>query len=127
MDPEMRTTKPHRNPAERLGPARSAMLRAMKDRVGVVVCGTRRAAQWRTAFRDAGIEADVVETDTDEAQAGACKVLVPRGRLVEANAIVTAVTRGDRALPGGGLDWRALIAVVLVIALVGSVVIGLVR
>jgi hypothetical protein len=103
------------------------MLRAMKDRVGVVVCGTRRAAQWRTAFRDAGIEADVVETDTDEAEAGASKVLVPRGRLVEANAIVTAVTRGDRSLPGGALDVRALIAVVLVLALIGSVVISVVR
>jgi len=69
----------------------------------------------------------VVETDTDEAEAGACKVLVPRGRLIEANAIVTAVTRGERRLPGGGVDVRAVIAVVLVVALIGSVVISVVR
>ena len=80
----------------------------MKDAIGIVVCGTRRAAQWRRAFREAGIEAEVVETDTDEAEAGACKVLVPRAKRIEANAIVTAVTRGERGLPGGSIDARAV-------------------
>ena len=98
-----------------------------RGHVGVVVCGTRRAAQWRAAFREAGIEAVVVETDADEAEAGACKVGVPKARLFEANAIVTAVTRGERALPGGGLGWQGVVAILVVLAVLGGVALGVAR
>ena len=95
-----------------------------RGHVGVVVCGTRRAAQWQAAFRAAGIEAVVVETDTDEAEAGACKVGVPKARLLEANAIVTAVTRGERALPGSGLGWQGVVAIAVALALIGAAVLA---
>lgn len=98
-----------------------------RDHVGVVVCGTRLAARWQDALRAAGIEAVVVETDADEASAGACKVLVPRTRLVEANAIVTAVTRGERTLPGGGPGWRAIVAIVVAFAIVATAALALAR
>ncbi len=98
-----------------------------KGHVGVVVCGTRRAAQWQATFRDAGIEAVVVETDADEAEAGACKVAVPKARLLEANGIVTAVTRGERALPGSGLGWQGVVAIVVALALLGGVALGVAR
>lgn len=81
---------------------------------GVVVCGTRRAEQWRDAFREAGIDAVVVETDGAEAEAGACKVVVPTSQIVRANAIVTEVTAGKREFPGPKLSWR-LVGVVLAI------------
>ncbi len=80
-----------------------------------MICGTRRAEQWRLAFRDAGIEAVVVEADADED--GACKVAGPAAQVVQANAIVTAVTSGQRELPGPRLSWRTIL-VLLVIAAV---------
>lgn len=98
-----------------------------RGHVGVVVCGTRRAARWRAAFQEAGIEAVVVETDADEAEAGACKVGVPKARLREANAIVTAVTRGERALPGSGLGWQGVVAILVALALLGGVALGVAR
>ena len=95
-----------------------------KGHVGIVVCGTRRAEQWRKAFEEAGISAVVVETDTDEAEAGACKVGVAKGKVVEANAIVTAVTRGERRLPGDGkLAWRAVLALVIIAGMIGALVV----
>lgn len=92
----------------------------------MVVCDSRLAAQWQAAFREAGIDAAVIETDTDEADGGACKVTVPRARRVEASAIVTAVTRGERRLPAGAvrLDRRGLIALVVVAIFVVGLVFG---
>jgi hypothetical protein len=90
-----------------------------------VVCDTRRAQAWRTAFERAGIAATVAETIGDEADGGACKVSVPRRDLPAANAIVTAVTRGERRLPGAGLSWRFAIAIVVIVALTTALANGL--
>ncbi|MCB9562907.1 MAG: hypothetical protein H6709_11580 [Kofleriaceae bacterium] len=96
-----------------------------RDHVGVVVCGTRRAEAWRAAFADAGIPAVVDETDGDESEQGACKVSVPRARMVEANALITAVTRGERRLPGGGGGGvTATIAVLAIAAFVAALLRG---
>jgi hypothetical protein len=86
---------------------------------GVVVCGTRRAEQWRTAFKASGIEAVVVETDDDEL-GGACQVGVPARQLLQANAIVTEVTAGNRRLPGRH-GWQAVVALLIILALLASV------
>jgi hypothetical protein len=95
-----------------------------KGHVGIVVCGTRRAEQWRVAFEQAGIPAVVVETDTDEAEGGACKVGVAKGRVVDANAIVTAVTRGERRLPGDArLGLRPIIALLVIAGLIGALLV----
>lgn len=94
--------------------------------VGIVVCGTRRAERWREAFRAAGIDAVVVETDADEAEAGACQVGVPRARLLEANAIVTAVTRGERRLRTG-MGWQGIVAIVIAAAFLGGIALALAR
>lgn len=98
-----------------------------RGHVGVVVCGTRLAARWRDAFRAAGIPAEVEETDADEAAGGACKVTVPRARLVEANAIVTAVTRGERHLPGARAGWAGVVAIAVIVALAGGLALGVAR
>ena len=87
---------------------------------GLIVCDSRRAARWRKAFQAAGIAAIVIETDTDEA--GAAKVCVPERRLLEANALVTEITAGRRALPGVTLPWQAMIAAVIVLSLLAALV-----
>jgi hypothetical protein len=89
---------------------------------GIIVCDTRRAAQWRKAFHAAGIDAVVVETEVDEAHGGAYKVGVPERKLIEANAIVTAVNQGKQSLPGVAIAWQAIVAVVLVIAMLAAFV-----
>jgi hypothetical protein len=94
------------------------------DYVGLIVCDTRRAQAWRAAFGKAGIVAVVAETIGDEADAGACKVSVPRRDLPAANALVTAVTRGERRLPGTGFTWRAAIAIGVVAALAAAIATG---
>jgi hypothetical protein len=94
-----------------------------KHHRGIIVCNARRAEQWRKAFVAAGIQAVVVETDADEAEGGACKVLVPERKVIEANAIVTAVTQGTRSLPGIVVPWRAVIATVIVLAMLAAMVI----
>lgn len=94
-----------------------------KHHRGIIVCNARRAEQWRKAFVAAGIQAVVVETDADEAEGGACKVLVPERKVIEANAIVTAVTQGTRSLPGIVVPWRAAIATVIVLAMLAAMVI----
>jgi hypothetical protein len=91
-----------------------------KHHRGIIVCNARRAEQWRKAFHAAGIQAVVVETDADEAEGGACKVMVPERNLIEANAIVTEVHQGTRSLPGVVVPWQAAIAVVLVLAMLGA-------
>jgi hypothetical protein len=95
--------------------------------VGLVVCDTRRARSWRAAFLKAGITATVAETTGDEAESGACKVSVPRRDLPAANAIVTAVTRGELRLPGSGLSWRFGIAIVVIVALITALASGFTR
>jgi hypothetical protein len=94
-----------------------------KNHRGIVVCNAKRAEQWRKAFHAAGIEAVVVETIGEEAEGGACKVMVPERKLIDANAIVTAVNQGKRSLPGIVVPWQALIASVLVLAMLGALMI----
>jgi hypothetical protein len=94
-----------------------------KNHRGMIVCNARRAAQWRKAFLAEGIEAVVVETNADEAEGGACKVMVPERKLLEANAIVTAVNQGTRSLPGIVIPWQAVIASLVVLAMVAALVI----
>lgn len=94
-----------------------------KHHRGIIVCNARRAEQWRKAFVAAGIQAVVVETDADEAEGGACKVLVPERKLIEANAIVTAVNQGTRSLPGIVVPWQAVIASGIVLAMLAALVI----
>ena len=89
---------------------------------GLIVCDTRRAAQWRKAFRAAGIEAVIVETEVDEADGGAARVGVPERTLIDANAIVTAVNQGKQSLPGLTIPWQAIVAGVLVIAVLAAFV-----
>jgi hypothetical protein len=91
--------------------------------VSVVVCGTRLAEQWRATFADEGIEARVAETDAQDADKGACLVAVRRDDLVRANAVITAVTRGQRTLGRRGAAWIAP-AVVLGVA---AAIVALVR
>ena len=86
-----------------------------KHHRGIIVCNARRAEQWRRAFIQAGIQAVVVETDADEAEGGASKVMVPERKLIEANAIVTEVNQGKRSLPGVVVPWQAVIASVIVL------------
>lgn len=96
----------------------------MRDLVGLIVCDTRRARSWRTAFAKAGIAATVAETVGDEAEGGACKVSVPRRDLPAANAIVTAVTRGELRLPGSGFTWTSVVAIAVIAALAAAVATG---
>ncbi len=96
----------------------------VRDDVGVVICDTRRARAWRAAFAKAGIAVTVAETIGDDAEHGACKVSVPRRDLPAANAMVTAVTRGELRLPGSGVGWRSAIAIALVAALVAALARG---
>jgi hypothetical protein len=81
------------------------------------VCGTRRARAWRRAFRAAGIEAVVVETDTDDAPGGAYQVGVPERQLLRANEIITQVQSGERRLPGAPIGWQAIVALLAILAL----------
>lgn len=90
--------------------------------VSIVVCDTRRAEQWRAAFERDGIPAAVDETEADQAHHGACVVGVPRDRLLEANAIVTAVTRGRRSLIRGG--WAGAVIVLAIAAVIVALVRG---
>lgn len=94
-----------------------------KHHRGIIVCNARRAAQWRKAFAQAGIAAIVVETDADEAEGGACKVLVPERKLIEANAIVTEIHQGKRSLPGIVVPWRAVIAGAIVVVMLAALVV----
>ena len=94
-----------------------------KNYRGMIVCNARRAAQWRKAFHAVGIDAVVVETNADEAEGGACKVMVPERKLIEANAIVTAVNQGKQSLPGIVIPWQAVIASLVVLAMIGALVI----
>lgn len=94
-----------------------------KHHRGIIVCNARRAEQWRKAFVAAGIQAVVVETDGDEAEGGACKVLVPERKLLEANAIVTEVNQGKRGLPGIIVPWQAVIASAIVLAMLAAIVV----
>ncbi len=96
----------------------------MRDYVGLVVCDTRRARSWRTAFARAGIAAAIAETVGDESERGACKVSVPRRDLPAANALVTAVTRGELRLPGTGFTWTAVVAIVVVAAIAAALATG---
>jgi len=90
--------------------------------VSVIVCGTRRAEQWRAAFAAEGIVAHVEETETDEAHLGACRVGVPRDQLLVANAMITDVTKGKRALDGtswlGGVIVLGIAAAIVVVVMV---------
>jgi hypothetical protein len=92
--------------------------------VGLLFCDTRRAKQWQRALTAAGIESRVLETFGEEETAGAYKVSVPRSDLPVANELVTAVTRGDRRLPGTGLSWTSVIAIVVVVAMLAAVIRG---
>ena len=87
---------------------------------GLIVCDSRRAGRWRKALQAAGIAAIVVETDADEA--GAARVCVPERALIEENALVTALTTGQRSLPGITLPWQAVIASVIVLSLLAALV-----
>lgn len=93
-----------------------------RDYVGLLFCDTRRARSWQIAFGQAGIVAKVVETIGEEAEAGACKVSVPRRDLPAANDMVTAVTRGELTLPGSGVSWMTIIALVMIAALAAALV-----
>jgi hypothetical protein len=84
------------------------------DYVGLVVCDTRRARSWRIAFAKANIDARVDETHGVDSEHGAFRVSVLRRDLPAASAMVTAVTRGERTLPGAGLTKTAVIAVVVI-------------
>ena len=64
-----------------------------------------------------GIEAIVVEANADEADA--CKVAVASPNIVQANAIVTAVTSGRRTLPGARLSWQSIVALLAILGLFG--------
>ncbi len=90
--------------------------------VGLLLCDTRRARRWQRALGKAGIVATVAETIGEEADAGACKVSVPRRDLPAANHMVTAVTRGEVTLPGTGISPMTIIALVVIVALVGALV-----
>jgi hypothetical protein len=94
------------------------------DHASVIVCGTRRAEQWRRAFANAGITAIVVETDGEDSEKGACAVGVPKARRIEANAIITAVTRGEQQLPGAALGIRGIVAIAVIAALIAAVAVG---
>jgi hypothetical protein len=85
---------------------------------GVVVCGTRRAERWRYAFLEAGIKAVIVETDGNEAAAGACKVGVPQALFLQAQAVVAEVNAGERRLPGPTLSWQTVIALLAILCVV---------
>lgn len=93
------------------------------DRVGIVICDGRRAKSWRAAFARAGIAADVADTIGADSEGGAFKISVARRDVPAANAIVTAVTRGELALPHPGVDARLVIAVLVVAALVTALMI----
>ena len=97
---------------------------ASRDYVGLIFCATRRARSWQIAFQRAGIVARVVETIGEEAEAGACKVSVPRRDLPAANHMVTAVMRGELTLPGTGLSRATLVALVVIVALVAALARG---
>jgi hypothetical protein len=94
------------------------------DYVGLVVCDTRRARSWRIAFAKANIDAKVDETRGDDSEHGAYKVSVLRRDLPAASAMVTAVTRGELALPGAGITKTAVIAVVVIAALAAALMRG---
>lgn len=94
------------------------------DFVGLLFCGTRRAKQWQRALAAAGIESRVNETFGEEETSGACKVSVPRSDLPGANELVTAVTRGDRSLPGARLSRTSVVAILVVVALLAAVIRG---
>lgn len=89
--------------------------------VSVIVCDTRRAEQWRATFAAEGIAAHVEETEADDAHLGACRVGVPRDQLLVANALITAVTKGHRAL-GGRASWLGAAIVLGVAATIVAVV-----
>ncbi|MEZ4401471.1 MAG: hypothetical protein R3B06_15710 [Kofleriaceae bacterium] len=91
-----------------------------RSHVALVYCDTRRAAAWRAAFVQAGIAAVIDETVGDDSEKGACVVAVPRRKLVAANELVTAVTQGRQALPAGRPGARAVIAVLVLVALVAA-------
>jgi hypothetical protein len=90
------------------------------DHVTVIICDARRAEQWRRGFAREGIAAIVAETRGADSEKGACAVAVPATRRLEASALVAAVARGERALPGPGLGARGVIAILLVAALVAA-------
>ena len=96
----------------------------MRDEVGIILCDTRRARQWRTAFARQGIAATIAETKGDESERGACKVSVARRDAPAANALVTAVTRGEQRLPGGGLSWLHVAALVTIAAIAAALASG---
>lgn len=89
-----------------------------RDHVGLIFCGTRRARGWEKALAKRGIRARITETFGEESEAGAYKVSVPRADLPAANQLVTAVTRGELALPGSGLTGMTVVALVVIAALV---------
>ena len=92
-----------------------------EDRVGLILCDARRAKAWRAALARARIAARVEDTVGAESEDGAFKVTVARRDLPAANAIVTAVTRGELALPHPGVDYRLVIAILAIAALVAAV------
>lgn len=94
----------------------------MRDDVGLIFCGTRRARSWERALAKRGIVARVTETFGEESEAGAYKVSVPRRDLPAANELVTKVTRGEVSLPGDGWSWRVVVAVLVAMALVAALV-----
>ncbi len=94
------------------------MKTSVHDYVGLVFCDTRRARGWQKALAKRGIEARVLETFGEESEHGAYKVSVPRRNQVVANQLLTAVTRGEVSLPGGGGVTPMVIITLIVIAAV---------
>lgn len=94
----------------------------LRDEVGIVFCGTRRAKGWQRALAARGIEARVTETFGEDSEAGAYKVSVARRDLPRANELMTRVTRGEVTLPGEGASWRVLVAVLAIAGVVAALV-----
>ncbi|MBP6633508.1 MAG: hypothetical protein KBG28_17585 [Kofleriaceae bacterium] len=85
--------------------------------LGVVACGTRRAQAWKDALAVEGITAVLIDNDSDAAGGEAMIVAVPRLQVPAANALISAVTRGERDL-AGRRGWLGAVVVVLVAALI---------
>lgn len=90
---------------------------SVHDHVGLIFCGTRRARGWQKALAARGIAARIDETFGEDSEHGAYRVTVPRRDLPAANQLVTAVTRGEVTLPGDGLGWPAIVALLALVAL----------
>ena len=82
----------------------------------ILIADTRRAEQWKRGLHKAGFDVVLAETQGHDVEKGSWEIGVVASQTSDANAMVSAVLRGDRKLPlVSTLSKKHYVAVVVVV------------